>query len=153
MGAGGGLRAVQVTGPGGEALYLTEIRRAPPGFELPRTIAPVGRVFIAVLASADLELSREALERALGARRITDHPLAVRALNHAHGLAPGSRHRVSSMQLRGAAAIEVDQYPSSARTRSTGTGGIVAVSIRAPGPRRVLEVPAAGGALLEFGGA
>ncbi|MFI2664211.1 VOC family protein [Micromonospora carbonacea] len=154
VGSGGGLRAVQVAGPAGEALYLTEVRRAPPGFDLPSAIAPVGRVFIAVLASADLTRSRATLERELAARRVTDHELPVRAVNYALGLPSDTRHRVSSVQLAGASAIETDQYPASVRARPEidgVTGGIVAVTVHALGPPRVLEVPAAGGALLELG--
>lgn len=153
VGSGGGLRAVQVAGPAGEALYLTEVRQAPPGFDLPHATAPVGCVFIAVLASADLERSRGTLERELGACRVTDHGLPVRALNRAFGLPPTTQHRVSSVRLAGASAIETDQYPAlaAARPETDGvTGGVVAVSVHALGPRRVLEIPAAGGALLEL---
>jgi hypothetical protein len=153
VGSGSGLRAVQVAGPAGEALYLTEVRHAPPGFDLPHAVAPVGRVFIAVLASADLEQSRATLERELGARRVTDHALRVRALNRALKFPPTALHRVSSVQLAGASVIETDQYPAPACVRSDSdgvTGGIVAVSVHAAGSRRLLEIPAAGGALLEL---
>lgn len=150
VGAGGGLRAVQVGGPGGEALYLTEIRRPPPGFALPRATAPVGRVFIAVLASHDLPGSRALLERELGARRVTDHSLAVRALNHAFGLPPENRHRVSSVQLCGRSAVEIDEYPARAVSRRPGTAGIAAVSVYGVGAARVLELPGAPGAVVEL---
>lgn len=152
VGTGGGLRAGQVGGPAGEALYLTEVTQAPPGFDLPQAVVPVGRIFIAVLASADLPRSRGLLERELQARRVTDHRLAVRALNAAFGCAPDTLHRVSSVQLSGASAIETDQYPRSAgcRPRTDGiTGGIIAATVRTGGAVRVLDVPAAGDALLE----
>jgi len=158
VGSGGGLRAAQIRGPAGEALYLTQVTSAPPGFDLPVPVAPVGRIFIAVLASRDLPDSRSAIER-LGGRRVTDHPLPVRALNASLGLPTGTRHRVSSVQLDGQSAIEVDQYPAAATTREVGgsvlTGGIVCVSIRAAWIRgvdsRVLtELPGADGALLEL---
>lgn len=153
VGAGGGLRAVQVVGPSGEALYLTEMRQAPPGFDLPDAVAAVGRVFIAVLASSALERSRAVFEAELGACRVTDHDLPVRALNRSFGLPPETRHRISSVQLDGASAIETDQYPAPVAVRPEAdgvTGGIVAVSVCASGPRRVLAIPAAGGALLEL---
>lgn len=153
VGAGGGLRAVQVAGPAGEALYLTQVDRPPAGFDLPEARGPVGPVFIAVLASGDLPVSRARLEDALGARRVTDHPLPVRAINAAMGLAAGTRHRVSSVQLAGRTAVEVDQYPSPAGPRSSDegsiAGGIVAVSVRSGLAPAVEVVPAAGGALLE----
>jgi hypothetical protein len=100
-----------------------------------------------------LERSRAIFEAELGARRVTDHELPVRALNRAFGLPPGTRHRVSSVQLDGASAIETDQYPAAVAVRPEAdgvAGGIVAVSVCAGGPRRVLTIPATGGALLEL---
>lgn len=162
VGSGGGLRAVQVRGPAGEAIYLTQVTAPPPGFDLPLARAEVGPIFIAVLASASLPDSRGLLESRLGARRVTDHPLPVRALNGALGLPAGTRHQVSSVQLAGQTVIEVDQYPAGAPSRIAGTGtgtgsdtsldygGIIAVSVHTAGPAATAVLPAAGGALLEL---
>ncbi|WP_329520987.1 VOC family protein [Spirillospora sp. NBC_01491] len=155
VGAGGGLRAVQVAGPAGEALYLTQVDRAPEGFTLPSPRGPVGPVFIAVLASEDLEESRAALEGRLPARRVTDHPLPVRALNAQLGRPEGTLHRVSTLQLPGRCAVEVDQYPAGDPAvrvrRSPWDGGIVAVTLRGDGPGGIWTVPGAGGALVASG--
>lgn len=151
VGSSGGLRAAQVCGPGGEALYLTQVSFSPPGFDLPLPVSAVGPIFIAVLASSDLERSRTFLERELCAQRVTDHWLQVRVLNQAFGLPAEDRHRVSSVRFAGKSAIETDQYPADARRRpGVGGGGIVAVSVRSPEPGRVLTIPDAGGALLEL---
>ncbi|MEO9220497.1 MAG: hypothetical protein ABI251_01730 [Mycobacteriaceae bacterium] len=154
VGSAGGLRAVQVAGPAGEGLYLTQVTRPPPGFELPMSAESVGRVFIAVLASRDLEVSRDLLEGVLGARRITDHLLPVRALNVAWGLPPGEQHRISTVQLATTSAIEVDQYPAPTGTRLQNidgiSGGILSVAVKTGVAPRILIVPAADGALLEL---
>ena len=155
VGVGGGLRAAQIRGPAGEALYLTQVDQAPPGFDLPQPVAAVGRVFIAVLAARDLDAARARLERTLGARRVTDHALAVRALNACMGLPEGTRHRVSTVQLAGSAALEIDQYPPTAHGRqgmASPTGGIVCVTITGRGSPTVQAIPGTDGALLEISG-
>jgi catechol 2,3-dioxygenase-like lactoylglutathione lyase family enzyme len=153
VGTGGGLRAAQVRGPAGEALYLTQIDQAPSGFRLPKPIDAVGRVFIAVLASRDLETSRSALERLLGARRVTDHALPVRAINASMGLPPDTPHRLSSVQIEGAAAVEVDQYPTTTEPRENQTeltGGIICVSVHDRSVPGITAIPASDGALLDL---
>lgn len=170
VGSGGGLQAVQVAGPAGEAIYLTQVNEPPAGFDLPRARGPVGPIFIAVLAAADLETARASVEDGLGARRVTDHPLPVRALNTQLGLTPGTRHRVSTVQLDGQSAIEVDQYPVGTPSRLVAGhaepgadpeadpghglrlahGGIVAVTVAAAGRAAIATVvPAAGGAIVD----
>ena len=130
-----GLRAMQIVLPGGAPLYLTEIGAAPPGFELPRIRDGVGGVFIVVVASPNLEETRGFFEAQFLARRVTDHQLAVGVLNRAFHLEPATPHRVSSLQLAGEAAIEIDQYPAKGRTRSHEAGelphGIAAVEFYA----------------------
>jgi hypothetical protein len=116
-GAVGGLRAMQILLPGGAPAYLTEIRRSPPGFRLPQLGRGVGGVFIVVAASPDLDRTREFLESRFALPRVTDHHLAVGVLNRAFRLPPSTRHRISSLQLAGAAAIEIDQYPPQAQPR------------------------------------
>jgi hypothetical protein len=137
----GGLRAMQVVLPGGAPAYLTEIRGTPRGFRLPRVDEGVGGVFIVVVASPDLDVTREFIESRFALRRVTDHYLAVGVLNSAFGLPPSSRHRVSSLQLAGAAAIEIDQYPPDATPRPVVTGelphGIAVVELRVADQSRV----------------
>jgi hypothetical protein len=55
--ADGALCAGQVRGPHGEMLYLTEVRRQVPGYVLPQAAQPIDRLFIAILATPDLEAS------------------------------------------------------------------------------------------------
>jgi len=126
-----GLRAMQIVLPGGAPVYLTEIGAPPPGFELPRIPGGVGGVFIVVIASPDLEETRGFFEARFVVGRVTDHQLPIGVLNRAFQLEPPTLHRVSSLQLAGEAAIEIDQYPATGRTRSHEPGelphGIAAV--------------------------
>ena len=116
--SGGLLRAAQIVLPGGAPLYLTEINGQLGRFCLPRSDA--GRAssppraagaFIAVLAASALEPSRAFLIDHLGGEPMTDHLLAVGVLNRSFDLAASVRHRVSTVQLAGSSAIEVDQLP------------------------------------------
>lgn len=111
------LRAMQVVGPAGEPLYLTQIRRPVPGFELPTTADAVGGVFIVVLATSELPVARAFYEDAFAVRRASDRSAAIRVLNRAFGLAPSTGHRLSSLQLTERCAIELDQYPAGASAR------------------------------------
>src|SRR5690606_18824638 len=46
---------MQVKGPDGEIVYLTQIRSDPPGMALPRAESAIDRLFILVLACSDLQ--------------------------------------------------------------------------------------------------
>ncbi|HLI14636.1 MAG TPA: hypothetical protein VKV23_01105 [Acidimicrobiales bacterium] len=131
------LRAMQVAGPDDEVLYLTQ-RLAPiEGFDLPEPTVPVDRLFIAVLACADLERSRAAYEAAFAVRRASDRHSAIRVLNDAFDLPEGTTHRLSTLQLDGSCLIEFDQYPREATPRPSVPGelpwGIALVSLATTG--------------------
>lgn len=111
------LRAMQVVGPAGEPLYLTQIRRPVRGFDLPTCPDAVGGVFIVVLATSELPVARAFYEDAFTVRRASDRSAAIRVLNQSFGLAPSTGHRLSSLQLTGRSAIELDQYPAAAFVR------------------------------------
>lgn len=131
-----GLLAMQVLTPGGMPLYVTEVQSAPAGFDLPLATTAVGRVFIAVLATPDLVVTRQFFEDSFGLTRVTDHELPVRVLNTAFGLDEGTLHRVSSVQLAGQSVIEIDQYPAAATSRPIATGylpyGVAFVTLAVP---------------------
>lgn len=172
VGSGGSLRAAQVAGAAGEALYVTQVSGNPPGFDLPETISDVGRVFIAVLTTANLDATRADVQRLTGARQVTDHDLPVRAVNVAHGLPMDTLHRVSTSQLAGSAAIEVDRQAAAADERRADVlhAGALSVAVRSGktdwvnasdgvvvdeigdgrGVRRVCRIAGAPGAFLEL---
>ena len=111
------LRALQAAGPGGEGVYLTEIRRPPAGFDLPDPALASSRTYAVIAASDDLAATRSHFASRFALHHVTDHPLPVRVINRAFGLAAGSVHRVSTLQLAGSALLEIDQYPAEAVPR------------------------------------
>ena len=116
------LRALQAAGPGGEGVYLTQIRRPPPGFELPDAATAASRVYGVVAATHDLPATRAHFAERFGLHHVTDHGLPVRVINGAFGLPAGTAHRVSTLQLAGRALLEIDQYPAAATRRAQPAG-------------------------------
>ncbi len=153
-GSTGALRAAQLEAPGGAGVYLTEVHRDPPGFSLPRAVTPVGRMFICVLATADLEADRAFLEERFAVRRVTDHRLPIRVINHCFGMPTDTTHRLSTLQLRGHSALEIDDYPAAATPRPCRSGhlppGIAMVSAATKGWAGPELVTLPGGARLRL---
>jgi hypothetical protein len=153
------IRAMQVAGPSGEVLYLTEVKRTVAPFRLPisprptATSASAFAPFVAVLATGDREQSL-AFYQGLG---VDNHSSAIlrfdtrlSAFNAEHGIALDQKHPVATAQLRGAALIEFDQVGaalSPALQSSATVSGIVCVAFRRigtrgqAGPVRVLAGP------------
>lgn len=156
VGRGGLLRAAQIEGVSGELWYLTEVIGAPPGFDLPRPVADVGPVFISVLTTSQLEATRAHLERLTHGRRVTDHHLAVGVVNAVHGLAEETLHRVSTIQLSGQSAIEVDQHhwptPMVARSEQMIAGGVLSVVVvsSCSGAARIVPIEGVTGSYIEL---
>jgi len=104
------IRAMQVAGPSGEVLYLTEVKRDLPPFELPRARCPVDRLFIPVMTCAEREAALahyEALSGNGGLRFDT----RITVISHALGLDRDHDHPVATLQLAGETLIEIDEVP------------------------------------------
>jgi len=127
---------MQVQGPDGEIIFLTEIRADEPGARLPRAACPVDCLFIAVLACADLAASRAWFEQHLAFSGGPDFTLAYTTLSRAFGLAPAHKHRIAVLGHEGDAFLQLDQYPAQAAPRRQSEGelppGIAMVSFMAP---------------------
>lgn len=128
------VRAFQVAGPSGEVLYLTQVDASPPGLDLPRASALVDRLFIAVLAVADLPAA-SAFAGALGVPAGTAADWTVDVLNDAFGLPRTTRHRLATLPLAGRCLLELDAYPPAAEPRPVAEGdlppGIAMVTVEA----------------------
>jgi catechol 2,3-dioxygenase-like lactoylglutathione lyase family enzyme len=111
LGSNPDIRAAQLAGPDGEALYITDVSAHDGAVALRRATRPVDRCFIAVLASADLEAARGCYEGTFGTRRVSDRQVGIPVLTARLGLAPGETVRISSQQLAGDCLIEIDAYP------------------------------------------
>lgn len=102
------IRAMQVAGPNGEVLYLTEVKRAVPPFELPLGTQGIGELFVAVLAARSRTQSL-GFYAGLGWRADWRFDTRLSAFNARHGLADAARHPVGVGQLLAEHLIEIDQ--------------------------------------------
>lgn len=154
LGSNPSVRAMQVAGPSGEVLYLTDVRAYDGDLDLHRARRPVDRLFISVLASHDLEDARGFYEERFAADRVSDRPVDVPVLRNCLNLTDDALIRISSLQISGGCLIEHDQYPKTARERPKTAGlpsGIAMMTVRAErvdGPR--IGGPPYGGAQVEL---
>ena len=128
------LIAAQLAGINGEVVYITQILSEVPNFELPDVSKESGSIFICVLGASDLEKSREVLEANFEVRRASDREVAIRVINRVYEKPLETLHRLSSLQLAGRNAIEIDQLPIQGEKREKLAGnlpaGISVVTVR-----------------------
>ena len=111
------LIAAQLAGINGEVVYITQILSEVPNFELPDVSKESGSIFICVLGASDLAKSREVLESNFEVRRASDREVAIRVINRVYEKPLETLHRLSSLQLAGRNAIEIDQLPNEGAQR------------------------------------
>jgi len=128
VGATGSLRALQAVGPGGEGVYLTQVVRASDLFDLPTLDTGRHLIYVVVVGTRDVDVTRHFFESVFGVPRVTDHPLPVKVLNQAYDLPSDSLHRISTVQLAGTSVIEIDEYPPSASSRPPRSSGLTIVT-------------------------
>ena len=121
------LIAAQLAGINGEVVYITQILSKVPNFELPDVSKESGSIFICVLGASDLEKSREVFESNFEVRRASDREVAIKVINRVYEKPLETLHRLSSLQLAGRNAIEIDQLPIEGKRRD------VAPNYLAPG--------------------
>ena len=109
---------MQVKGPDGEIVYLTQIRDDLPEFDLPRAEAPIDRLFILVLACSDMNASLDWLRDHVGfqvGRRKLE--IVYTMLAKAFGLPEEDLHVISTMVDGRDVFLELDQMPDQATAR------------------------------------
>jgi hypothetical protein len=102
------IRAMQVIGPAGEVLYLTQVNGVVPPFDIPRARCPVDRLMIPVSSC----LRRDeglAVYKKLGANKSWRVDTRIASVNKAHGLDVSMKHPVATVQLAGQSMVEIDQ--------------------------------------------
>jgi predicted enzyme related to lactoylglutathione lyase len=128
------LIAAQLSGINGEVVYITQILSEVPNFELPDVSKESGSIFICVLGASDLEKSREILESNFEVRRASDREVGIKVINRVYKKPLDTLHRLSSVQLAGRNAIEIDQLPVEGEQRELIAGylspGISIVTVR-----------------------
>jgi len=111
------IHPMQLRGPDGEIVYLTQILQGGPGSGLPEAHSAVDQLFIAVLACADMAASAEWFRQQLGLAIATPFEIPYRMLNQAFGLPADQRHRLTTADQAGEICLEFDQYPGAAVPR------------------------------------
>lgn len=109
--AQGALRAGQVLGPYGEMLYLTQVRQQLPGYTLPVATRATDRLFIAILASADLDASLAHL----AGHGIPEHArfrTGVAFVADAQGLPQDHQFDIATATLAPGCYLELDHVPA-----------------------------------------
>ena len=120
----GDIRAMQVIGPAGEVLYLTQVNADVPPFQVPQASCDVDRLFIPVSCC----LRRDeglAVYQKLGATQSWSFDTRIASINKALDLHPEMRHPVATVQLAGRSMVEIDQL-GVAKPRPPGGGGFPA---------------------------
>lgn len=137
------LHPMQVVGPDGELIFLTEIK---PGAAsgLPKAQSLIDAVFIAVHGAADVDRTLADFERIIGVAPRMDIKLRHGHINRAFGLPAETQHRLRTAQWDGRVCFELDQLPPGgiAPTRPSGglRGGFAIATVvhpdldRLPGP-------------------
>jgi hypothetical protein len=147
------IRAMQVLGPAGECLYLTDVGG---DAGLAQARGRVGQVFIVVCAGPDVGALVAFHRDRLQAEVSDPVQVPIGVINRAHGLPAGTRHGLALVTLPGGTRLELDQYPASATVRAMRPGhlppGMSVVSFDAAAGQKVACFSGAAGELIEVVG-
>lgn len=112
------IHAMQVRGPDGEIVYLTEIRSDLPEFDLPRATVPIDSLFILVMGCSDLRASLEWMRRYAGMEfGCPNLQIVYTMLAKAYGTPEDELHTIATMVHGRDVFLELDQYPAAAVAR------------------------------------
>lgn len=113
---------MQVKGPDGEIVYLTQMRSDLPAFDLPRAASLIDKLFILVLACSDMEASIDWFERAVGLSLGRKMDIVYTMLGNAFNLPMEQLHTISTVVHERDVFLELDQYPDAATPRPAHAG-------------------------------
>ncbi|MEM9704703.1 MAG: hypothetical protein AAF850_01360 [Pseudomonadota bacterium] len=108
---------MQVNGPDGEIVYLTQIRDDLPAFDLPRAASLIDKLFILVMGCSDMDASNRWMEKHVGVEMGRDMEIVYTMLAKAYGTSLDELHRISTMVHGRDVFLELDQYPDAAIKR------------------------------------
>lgn len=126
LGSNPAIRALQAVGVAGEAVYIADLTHYAGAFDLIRPTQVLDGLFIAVLSAPELEAARARHVAWLAAETRSDSRVAIAAVNRALGLPDGTAHRISTSQVPGGCAIEVDEAPPGTAARMVAEGELPA---------------------------
>ncbi len=131
------IRAMQVRGPAGEILYLTQFKRDLEALPSPPARCDVDRVFIVIVAGPSLDSLLQFYISRFGVPTPQRMASRVKAMSEVFGLSPEHRYQIAALPLLGRCYIEADQMPPMAASPQTSLDslppGIAIVSFRSPG--------------------
>ncbi len=111
------IRAMQVIGPSHEVLYLTQVKAAVPGFDLPMATAFVGHPFIMILGGRSLTAIKSFYQQQFTVTALPDADVRITVLSDAFNKPEDTLYPLSVIPLGGQCYIEVDQMPPEAMGR------------------------------------
>lgn len=113
---------MQVKGPDGEIVYLTQIRDDLPAYDLPRASTLIDKLFILVMACSDMRASNQWMEKHAGVQMGREMDIVYTMLAGAFGTPEDELHTISTMIHGRDVFLEMDQYPEAAVPRPTHEG-------------------------------
>jgi hypothetical protein len=115
---------MQVRGPDQETLYFTQVTTDAPDSGLPVAGSPIDKLFILVLACADMRVTADWFARTL--KLDISAPMAIRysMISLAFGLPISDLHEIVTAAYRGDVFLEFDQYPEGTIERPTQEGAL-----------------------------
>jgi catechol 2,3-dioxygenase-like lactoylglutathione lyase family enzyme len=116
--------AMQMLGRGREMIYLNEVRIDTPSSDLPRAASAVDHMFIAIVATPDIESTLEWYKTALGLDEGGRYTIPYTMISKAFGQLPETLHSLAMVQKGRMPIIEIDAYPAEATPRAVPDGGL-----------------------------
>jgi hypothetical protein len=102
------IRAMQVIGPAGEVLYLTQVKAPVPPFDIPIAQCRVDHLFIPVMCCSDRDAALGFYQQFVGVKDY-QFDTKITSVNAAYGFDLERRHPVATVQLAGSTMIEIYQ--------------------------------------------
>lgn len=111
------IHPMQVQGPDGEIIYLTQIDSDLPDQDLPRAESLIDRLFILVMAASDLKNSLAWFRDVIGLSHGTPFAIPYTMISKAFDLPLDTKHTLCTMTDGRDVFLELDQLPAEATRR------------------------------------
>ena len=108
------IRAMQIRGPGGEIIYLTEFKKPVPGLDSPTARCAVDRTFIVIVGGPSLDGLQKFYSGTFGVPEAPAVESRVQTMALEFGLSREHRFRIAALPLRDRCYIEADEMPAEA---------------------------------------
>jgi catechol 2,3-dioxygenase-like lactoylglutathione lyase family enzyme len=116
------LYPMQARGPGGEAIYLNEVRGNLPSSDLPMADCWVDELFIAVMGCRDMAATLRFYHQVLGTTTGGEWEMPYSVMNISFGLPMTTAHKLATVADARRVLFEVDQYPGISTARPADAG-------------------------------